>query len=84
MDNDNEPKRRGRGFAGMDPERQRKISSLGGQSAHAKGRAHEFTHEEAVENGKKGGAIISQDREHMAEIGRKGGKARTEKAAKGR
>jgi hypothetical protein len=37
----------GRGLAGMDPERQREIASQGGQAAHAKGDAHEFTSEEA-------------------------------------
>jgi len=36
-----------RGFAGMDPEKQRQIASKGGKAAHQKGRAHEFTPEEA-------------------------------------
>jgi hypothetical protein len=36
-----------RGFASMDPERQREIASEGGRAAHAKGTAHEFTPEEA-------------------------------------
>lgn len=48
--------RRGRGFASMDPERLRAISSKGGRSAHAKGLAHRFTTEEARAAGKKGGA----------------------------
>jgi len=39
-----------RGFASMDPVRQREIA-------------------------RKGGATVSQNREHMAEIGRKGGEA---------
>ena len=39
-----------RGFASMDPERQREIA-------------------------RKGGTTVSQNREHMAEIGRKGGEA---------
>jgi len=38
-----------RGFAGMDPERRRQIARLGGRAAHALGRAHEFTPEEARE-----------------------------------
>ena len=46
---------RGRGFAGMDPERQRQISSQGGKAAHQKGTAHEFDSEEAREAGRKGG-----------------------------
>jgi general stress protein YciG len=48
---------RGRGFAGMDPERQRQISSQGGKAAHQKGTAHEFDSEEAREAGRKGGMV---------------------------
>jgi general stress protein YciG len=44
-----------RGFASMDREKQRLIASKGGKAAHAKGTAHEFTREEAVEAGRKGG-----------------------------
>src|ERR1043165_4567469 len=36
-----------RGFASMDPQRQREIASEGGRAAHQKGTAHEFTSEEA-------------------------------------
>ncbi|AXA90633.1 KGG domain-containing protein [Massilia sp. YMA4] len=36
-----------RGFASMDPERQREIASEGGRAAHASGNAHEFNSEEA-------------------------------------
>ena len=36
-----------RGFASMDPQRQREIASQGGKAAHQKGTAHEFTSEEA-------------------------------------
>jgi general stress protein YciG len=51
------PKRKnsGRGFAGMDDQRQREIASEGGRAAHKKGSAHEFTSEEASEAGRKGG-----------------------------
>ena len=66
--------RRGRGFAGMDAERQRQISAEGGRAAHRKGTAHEFDSEEAREAGRKGGMVVSQNREHMAAIGREGGK----------
>lgn len=41
-----------RGFASMDPQRQREIASEGGKAAHASGNAHEFTSEEAREAGK--------------------------------
>jgi general stress protein YciG len=64
-----------RGFASMDEDKQREIASKGGHAAHEKGTAHEFTSEEAREAGRKGGETVSQDREHMAEIGSKGGKS---------
>ena len=63
-----------RGFASMDPDKQKSIASKGGKAAHAKGTAHEFTPEEAREAGRKGGMVVSQNREHMAAIGREGGK----------
>jgi len=58
----------------MDPDKQRSIASKGGKAAHAKGTAHEFTPDEAREAGRKGGMVVSQNREHMATIGREGGK----------
>jgi general stress protein YciG len=51
-----------RGFASMDPQRQREIASEGGRAAHEKGTAHEFTSEEAREAGRKGGQARSQKR----------------------
>jgi len=69
------PKSR-RGFASMDPEKQRKIASAGGRAAHEQGTAHEFTRDEARAAGLKGGNAISMDRRYMAEIGRKGGLGR--------
>jgi len=56
----NEGKRSNRGFASMDPQRQREIASEGGRAAHEKGTAHEFTSEEAREAGRKGGMARSQ------------------------
>ncbi|TFZ01337.1 KGG domain-containing protein [Ramlibacter rhizophilus] len=47
------PKRSPRGFAAMDPQRQREIASLGGRAAHQSGHAHEFTSEEARAAGRK-------------------------------
>jgi general stress protein YciG len=44
---------RGRGFAGMDPARQRDIAREGGRAAHEKGTAHEFTSSEARAAGLK-------------------------------
>lgn len=65
-----------RGFASMTPEKRREIARLGGKAAHEKGRAHQFTPHEAREAGRKGGLSVSKNRQHMAEIGRAGGKAR--------
>lgn len=59
---------RGRGFAGMDPARQRQISSQGGKAAHQKGTAHEFDSEEAREAGRKGG-MVSGGRRRSRENG---------------
>ena len=45
-----------RGFAAMDPERQREIAREGGRAAHEQGVAHEFNSTEAREAGRKGGS----------------------------
>jgi len=71
-----------RGFASMDPERQKRIASQGGKAAHAKGSAHEFTADEARDAGRKGGLAVSQNREHMSMIGREGGKSRGRNVAR--
>lgn len=66
-----------RGFAALiayNPDRQREIASDGGKQAHACGKAHEFTSEEARDAGRKGGQATSRDTEHMARIGRLGGR----------
>ena len=65
-----------RGFASMDPARQREIASKGGRAAHAKGTAHEWSSDEARVAGKRGGEVVSRDRAHMAAIGKEGGEAR--------
>lgn len=61
------------GFARLTPEERRAMASVGGKAAHAQGKAHRFTREEAAEAGKLGGEAISRDRDHMSEIGKKGG-----------
>jgi len=66
-------KRSSRGFAAMSPERQKQIASEGGRAAHRLGVAHEWNSDEARNAGRKGGQIVSQNREHMSEIGRRGG-----------
>ena len=68
-----------RGFAALAPEKQREIARLGGRAAHAQGKAHEFTREEARVAGRKGGEVVSNDKQHMKEIGRMGGKAKRRK-----
>lgn len=47
--------RSARGFASMDPQKQREIASEGGRAAHKQGVAHEWSSEEAREAGRKGG-----------------------------
>ncbi len=69
-----------RGFASMDPSKQREIASKGGKAAHAKGTAHEFTSDEARVAGRKGGEAVSRDRVHMSAIGREGGHSRGARA----
>lgn len=48
-------KSRGRGFASMNPDKQRMIASKGGKAAHKKGTAHKWTSEEARIAGQIGG-----------------------------
>jgi len=76
MATQNGSKKSNRGFASMDREKQKEIASKGGKAAHAQGRAHEFTADEARSAGRKGGEAVSKDRDHMASIGRAGGQAR--------
>jgi uncharacterized protein len=77
---------RRRGFASMNPEKQREIASKGGKAAHAKGTAHEFTPDEAREAGRKGGQAAHAKgtaheftSEEARIAGRKGGQAAHEK-----
>lgn len=64
-----------RGFASMDPQRQREIASEGGRAAHERGTAHEFTSEEAREAGRKGGQARAENRSarHRATLNPSGG-----------
>lgn len=76
-----------RGFAAMDPAMQREIAAKGGRVAHAQGVAHEFTTEEAIAAGRKGGNAVHQKHgyEHMSQIGQLGGerRAQNERARRG-
>lgn len=64
-----------RGFASMDPERQREIASEGGKAAHEKGTAHEFTSEEARRAGSMshGNRQSDQASSRSSESGKQGG-----------
>lgn len=66
-----------KGFASMTLEQKKAIAAAGGHAAHAKGNAYKFDSVTAKEAGRKGGRSISQDKEHMATIGQKGGLARS-------
>ena len=46
-----------RGFASLSPEKRKFIAQKGGRAAHQSGRAHEWTHDQAVAAGKKGGRV---------------------------
>jgi general stress protein YciG len=70
------PKNTTHGFGAMDPAKQRDVAAKGGRASHERGEAHEFTSEEGRVAGRKGGELVSRDRAHMAEIGRRGGLAR--------
>src|SRR5437763_4663735 len=74
---------RNRGFASMDQHRQKEIARKGGRAAHEKGKAHEFTPDEARAAGRKGGEKVSVNRRHMAEIGRRGGKSSAQRRRPG-
>jgi general stress protein YciG len=56
------PANSNRGFAAMDPARQRQIASLGGRASHKLGTGHEFTSEEAAAAGRKGGQARAMNR----------------------
>jgi general stress protein YciG len=64
-----------RGFASMSSDKQREIARKGGRAAHERGTAHQFTSDEARAAGRKGGERVSTNREHMAAIGRLGGRS---------
>ena len=49
-----------RGFAAVDPELRRALARKGGQSAHAQGKAHRFTSDEAAAAGRKGALARSK------------------------
>lgn len=71
-----------RGLACLDQAERRRIASLGGKAAHAQGRAHTYSHDEAVASGRKGGVEAHRrgTAHHFSTVeaiaaGRKGGLA---------
>src|SRR3972149_764233 len=70
-----------RGFASMDPARQREIASMGGKSIPPENRSYSKDRELAQRAGKKGGSVSRpetrtySDLETAAECGSKGGLA---------
>jgi len=57
-----------RGFAAMDPEKQRAIAKKGGKVAHEKKVAHEWTVDEARVAGRKGGVAVHSNRPHRRTV----------------
>jgi general stress protein YciG len=57
-----------RGFGNMNPDKQREIASKGGKRAHTIGRAHQFTHDEAVAAGRLGGLSRSAKKRAAAQV----------------
>jgi len=53
----NNQKEQNRGFASMSPKKRREVGSKGGKAAHALGKAHKWTREEAQAAGRKGSSI---------------------------
>jgi uncharacterized protein len=48
-------KKKERGFKSLTDEERRRVASMGGKAAHAKGKRHVFTRDEARAAGRKGG-----------------------------
>jgi general stress protein YciG len=57
-----------RGFAALTPDRRREIARNGGKRAHELGTAHQWTREEAIVAGRKGGRVRATIEENDAEI----------------
>jgi general stress protein YciG len=84
-----QPRKSNRGFASMDPEKQKLIARKGGQSVPDEKRSFSQNPELAAKAGRKGGQSVNPDkrsfsRDHAlaSEAGRKGGHASHVGAAK--
>lgn len=65
-----------RGLESHPKSKRRAIAKKGGKAAQASGKAHRFTKKQLKKGGQAGGRKTSQNREHMAELGRRSGQAR--------
>jgi general stress protein YciG len=61
-------------FSTLSPEGRRAMASMGGKAAHAMGTARKWDAEQAREAGRKGGLKVSQNCDHMHDIGSRGGR----------
>ena len=66
-------KKQRRGFAAMDPAKQRAITSKGGKASHEQGTGHEWTSQTAREAGRKGGMASHGGRGKRADTPSSGG-----------
>lgn len=66
-------KKQRRGFAAMDPAKQREIASKGGKASHEQGTGHEWDSEAAREAGRKGGQASRGGRGKIRPEGGSGG-----------
>ena len=87
--NDEQPRKSTRGFASMDPEKQRAIARKGGTSVPKEKRSFSRNHDLAAAAGRKGGLSVrpamrsfSRDPELASAAGRKGGQASHKTAGK--
>lgn len=87
MSDEKKPKS-ARGFASMDPEKQREIARMGGRAVPSDQRSFARNKDLAREAGRRGGLAtpaskrtFSYDPEHATEAGRKGGLAKNSAAS---
>lgn len=57
-----------RGFANLTPERHKELASMGGKASHASGKGHQFTPEEGVNAGRKGGLASARLRKEKVAL----------------
>ena len=63
-------KKKGRGFKSLTDAERQLVASMGGKAAHAKGKRHVFTHDEAQAAGRKGGVAPHKTRGRYRTMGK--------------